>query len=238
MVKFNDAGQGRGARTLVPGQELADTEPEARPRPRRERPEERFRRMNQEEEALWSQGLLRVAGLDEAGRGPVAGPVAAAACILDPKRPIYGLNDSKKLSERRRELLYVEIKERSLAHAVALISAEEVDLLGINSAIQLAMDRCLEALGPVDFLLVDQGAFCFSQDFRCHVKGDAQINCIAAASILAKVSRDHYMIELDQRYPSYGFARHKGYGTPQHLRLIQELGPCPEHRRSFLQKYL
>lgn len=179
---------------------------------------------------------LRIAGVDEAGRGPLAGPVAVAAVILDPARPIAGLGDSKALSEARRDALEPLIRERALAWHVEMVSAAEIDRLNILRATLEGMARALRALSPgADHALIDgnrlpPGLPCPAEAL---VKGDAREPAIMAASILAKVARDRWMCELDARHPGYGFALHKGYPTPAHLENLRRLGPCAEHRRSF-----
>ncbi|TLF49761.1 ribonuclease HII [Halomonas urmiana] len=177
----------------------------------------------------------RLAGVDEVGRGPLVGPVVAAAVILDPARPIEGLNDSKALTARRREALATDIRERALAFAVAEASAAEVDALNVFHATHLAMRRAIDALAPVaEYLLVDGNRLPGHHvPGQAVVKGDARHPAIAAASILAKVERDAGMVVLDAQYPEYGFARHKGYPTREHLAVLERLGPLPEHRRSF-----
>lgn len=176
-----------------------------------------------------------IAGVDEVGRGPLVGNVVAAAVILDPERPIPGLADSKKLTAAKREALDLLIRERALAWAIASASPEEIDSLNIYHATHLAMRRAIDALTPAaEYLLVDGNRMPgHALPGQAVVKGDARHNAIAAASILAKVSRDAEMTALDARYPDYGFARHKGYPTPEHLRMLECLGPLPEHRRSF-----
>ncbi|MCC5812372.1 MAG: ribonuclease HII [Ectothiorhodospiraceae bacterium] len=177
-----------------------------------------------------------VAGVDEAGRGPLAGPVVAAAVILDLADPIPGLNDSKKLTPKRRDALYLEIRQRALAWAIAPCSAADIDQHNIFQATMLAMRQAVVAL-PVaaHMVLVDgnQVPVGLPAEGRAIVGGDGLEPAIGAASILAKVYRDRCMAELDLVFPAYGFARHKGYPTPQHLRALAEHGPCPEHRRSF-----
>ncbi|MEE3267296.1 MAG: ribonuclease HII [Pseudomonadota bacterium] len=176
-----------------------------------------------------------LAGVDEVGRGPLVGSVVAAAVILDPKAPIDGLTDSKKLTARRRESLDVLIRERALSFAVAEASAEEVDALNIYHATHLAMRRAVDALAPqAEYLLVDGNRLPgHALPGQAVVKGDARHPAIAAASILAKVARDAQMAELDLRYPEYGFARHKGYPTKEHLAALEAHGPLAEHRKSF-----
>lgn len=190
---------------------------------------------SREEEQANASGVL-VAGVDEAGRGPLAGPLAVAAVILDPACPIPGLNDSKKLSEAKREALYPLIVERALAYSIVLIEPDEIDRLNIFQATMTGMRRAVAGLAPLAHeVLVDgnqlpQGLPCPG---RAIVGGDALEPAISAASILAKVSRDHVMVALDSMHPGYGFAMHKGYPTPAHLTALQRLGPCAQHRRSF-----
>ncbi len=180
------------------------------------------------------QGPL-LAGVDEVGRGPLAGPVVTAAVILDPARPVEGLRDSKKLSERRREALAHQIRERALAWFVARAEVSEIDSLNIYHATMAAMVRAVEGLQPVpEYVLVD-GHRCpdWGWESMPVVKGDDRVDVIAAASILAKVSRDQEMVELDALYPGYGLAGHKGYPTKTHIQALETLGATPIHRRSF-----
>ena len=176
-----------------------------------------------------------VCGIDEAGRGPLAGPVVAAAVILDPARPIPGLNDSKKLSEKKRDALAVLIRERALAWAVAEASVEEIDRLNILQATLLAMRRAVLGLRlkPVRVLVDGNRLPPLDVPAEAIVKGDALVASISAASILAKVTRDRWCAQLHQQYPVYGFAGHKGYGTAEHLAALEVHGACPQHRRSF-----
>lgn len=176
-----------------------------------------------------------VAGVDEVGRGPLCGPVVTAAVILDPLRPIEGLNDSKKLSEARREALYEEICEKALAWCIARADVPEIDELNILHATMLAMKRAVEGLSVTPRLALIDGNRCpqLSVPSAPVVQGDAQVPAIAAASILAKVSRDREMCALDLCYPGYGLSAHKGYPTPSHLEALQRLGPSIIHRRSF-----
>jgi ribonuclease HII len=178
---------------------------------------------------------LRTCGADEAGRGPLAGPVVAAAVVLDPERPIDGLRDSKQLSPARRVMLAQAIRARATAWAIASASVEEIDRLNILQASLLAMQRAIEALEPAAQLaLIDGNRLPILRiEARPVIGGDARIASIAAASILAKTHRDQLMAELDVRYPGYGFAEHAGYPTPQHLLRLRTLGPCAVHRRSF-----
>lgn len=175
------------------------------------------------------------AGTDEVGRGPLAGDVVAAAVILDPENPVAGLRDSKKLTARRRDQLFDEILHKASASAVARASVEEIDRINILQASLLAMHRAVDALGsPPAFVFVD-GNRCprWPYPSRAVVKGDSLVPAIAAASILAKVTRDREMLALDSVYPGYGFAQHKGYPTALHLDALRKLGPCPVHRRSY-----
>jgi len=180
--------------------------------------------------------ILHLAGIDEAGRGPLAGPVYAAAVILDPDRPIQGLDDSKKLCAERREELSALIRERSLAWSIASASVHEIDTLNILQATMLAMRRACAGLtitpmqALVDGNLVPKGLICSAQAV---VQGDALVPAISAASILAKTARDADCLQLHERYPQYEFDRHKGYATAIHLERLKAHGPCPAHRRSF-----
>lgn len=176
-----------------------------------------------------------IAGVDEAGRGPLAGPVMAAAVILDPARPIAGLADSKKLSERQRDALENEIKEKAWAWAVARAEVEEIDTLNILWASMLAMRRAVLALSSAPVLALVDGNRCPELPCRAEavIKGDQTVPAISAASILAKVARDRELIVLETRYPGYGFAQHKGYPTKDHVAALERLGATPVHRRSF-----
>ena len=176
-----------------------------------------------------------MAGVDEAGRGCLAGPVVAAAVILDENRPIHGLRDSKELSEKRRNELFRQIREKALAYSVGMIGAEEIDRINILRAALLAMEKAVLDLGKKpDCVLID-GNFKTSLPIeqRAIVKGDSKCASIAAASIVAKVTRDRIMTEVEREYPGYGFSRHKGYPTREHLGALRNLGPCPIHRKSF-----
>ncbi|WP_293687663.1 ribonuclease HII [Thiolapillus sp.] len=176
-----------------------------------------------------------ICGVDEVGRGPLAGPVVAAAVILDPRNPIDGLNDSKKLSEKRRERLYVEIHEKALAFAVGRAEVEEIDAINILQASLLAMKRAVEglSLAPGHVLVDGNRLPQLSCSAEAIIGGDGSEPCISAASIIAKVTRDREMVALDGVYPGYGFARHKGYPTKIHLQALQEQGITKSHRRSF-----
>lgn len=176
-----------------------------------------------------------VAGVDEVGRGPLCGPVVTAAVILDPKNPIEGLNDSKKLSEKKREKLFDEIKQKALAWSIARAESTEIDQLNILHATMLAMQRAVERLNITPKLALIDGNRCPKLTIPCKavIQGDGSVPAIAAASILAKVTRDREMLTLDKQYPGYGIAKHKGYPTPVHLAALKELGPTPIHRYSF-----
>ncbi len=178
----------------------------------------------------------RIAGVDEAGRGPLAGPVVVAAVILDPARPIAGLNDSKKLTEAARDRLAPIIRAHALAFHIEVVSCGDIDLYNILQASLRGMAQALRGLNPAaTFALIDGNKL--PRDLPCPARaiigGDALEPAISAASILAKVERDRLMVAMDALHPGYGFARHKGYPTPDHLEALQRLGPCPEHRRSF-----
>ena len=202
--------------------------------------EEKYEKLSSYENEAYAQGFKLVAGIDEAGRGPLAGPVVAAACILDPNVKILGLDDSKKLSEKKREMLFEQIKEKALCYAVCEVDAKTIDEINILNATKQCMRDCVAELGrkgmAPDKLLIDavklEGTSC---DVTAIIKGDANSNSIAAASILAKVTRDHIMVEMDEKYPGYGFAKHKGYGTKDHYAGIREHGMCEIHRRTFLK---
>jgi ribonuclease HII len=191
--------------------------------------------MTQRQTVILHVGPLGLCGVDEAGRGPLAGPVTAAAVMLDPDRPIDGLRDSKKLSATARERLADEIRERAAAWCVAEASVAEIDRLNILQATLLAMQRAVAGLGRApDDVWVD-GNRCPNWAWRSQavVKGDDRVAAIAAASILAKTARDQYMCRLHDEYPAYGFARHMGYGTAAHLAALKAHGACPQHRRSY-----
>jgi ribonuclease HII len=187
------------------------------------------------EMALNDEKFTLICGVDEAGRGPLAGPVSAAAVILDPNNPIPGLNDSKKLSEKQREKLAPLIRECALAWAVAYATVEEIDRLNILQATLLAMRRAVQALQVQPQLVLVDGLYCPDTGIASEaiVKGDSKVAAISAASILAKTDRDALMLQLDEQYPHYGFALHKGYPTAAHLAALQAHGVSVVHRRSF-----
>jgi ribonuclease HII len=186
------------------------------------------------ERELHARGFHAVAGVDEVGRGALFGPVAAAAVILSPSRPIRGLNDSKLLDPERRETLAIRIRERAVAWAVAAVDAATIDCINIYQASKLAMRLAVNQLDPrPDFLLVDAVAIDLDLPQRGLIKGDARCHAIAAASIIAKVYRDGLMRRWDDVFPEYGLAEHKGYATPEHCKALEEYGPTPLHRLSF-----
>ena len=189
------------------------------------------------EEDKYLKGYTAVCGCDEAGRGPLCGPVVAAAVILPRGLIIEGLNDSKKLTEKKREALFEVIKEKALAYGIAEASAEEIDEINILNASMLAMRRAVDALQvKADFCLIDGNASRgFTIPTETVVKGDSKSYSIAAASILAKVTRDRMCVELDASFPMYGIAKHKGYPTKEHMDAVRKFGPAPIHRKSFLK---
>ena len=196
------------------------------------------------EREQWAAGCERICGVDEAGAGPLAGPVYAASVILPREIDIPGLNDSKKLTEKKREALYDRITAQAVAWSVARVEAAEIDQMDILNARMLAMNRAVEGLSQIpDLCLIDGNrdhgsAISITAPHLCIVGGDGKSASIAAASILAKVSRDRYVsTELEREYPQYQFARHKGYGTKLHYAMLDQYGPCPAHRRSFLKKW-
>ncbi len=189
------------------------------------------------EKSLTDQGYEHVCGVDEAGRGPLCGPVVAAACILPQGLYIEGLNDSKKLTPKKRKLVYNQIIENAIAYCIAEASVEEIDELNILEADMLAMRRAVEGLSvKADYALIDGNV---SRGFEIPtmtvIKGDATSPSIAAASILAKVTRDEMCEQMDKDYPQYGIAKHKGYGTKQHMDALREFGPSPIHRKKFIR---
>ena len=186
-----------------------------------------------------NKGFKFVCGVDEAGRGPLAGPVFAAAVILPDNCIIEGVNDSKKISEKKREMLFDVIKEKALAYSIASASEKEIDEINILNATYLAMQRAVSSLNiNSDYALIDGNRLPqLSIPAQCIVKGDAKSESIACASILAKVSRDRYMLEMAEKYPQYQFEKHKGYGTKLHYEMLDEFGPSNIHRQSFLKTW-
>ena len=193
------------------------------------------------EKAAVNSGFSCICGVDEAGRGPLAGPVCAAAVILPEGAVIEGLDDSKKLTEKKREKLYDLIKETAVAYSVAYGTLEEIETVNILEATYLAMNRAIEGLSvKPDFALIDGNRVPRGIKIPCEtiVKGDSKSMSVAAASVLAKVTRDRLMLEYDKKYPEYNFKKHKGYGTKEHTELIKQYGPCEIHRLSFLKNIL
>ena len=196
------------------------------------------------EREQWNHGFSTLCGVDEAGAGPLAGPVYAAAVILPGELDLPGLNDSKKLTPKKREALFDQITAAAEAYSIAFVTAEEIDQMDIHNARMLAMNRAIGGLSvPPDLCLIDGNrdhgsAVAITAPHLCLVGGDGKSASIAAASILAKVSRDRYVTDvLDREYPQYQFARHKGYGTKLHYAMLDQYGPCPAHRRTFLKKW-
>lgn len=193
------------------------------------------------EKAASLRGFNCICGVDEAGRGPLAGPVCAAAVILAPDTVIEGLDDSKKLTEKKREALFDVIKEKAVAYAVAFGTLEEIEQFNILEATFMAMNRAVESL-PVkaDYALIDGNRVPRNTKVPCEtiVKGDSKSMSVAAASVLAKVTRDRLMLEYNEKYPQYNFKKHKGYGTKEHIELLHKFGPCEIHRLSFLKNIL
>ena len=190
------------------------------------------------ENEIRADGITPVCGVDEAGRGPLAGPVCAAAVILPQGLVIDGLDDSKKLTEKKREALFEVIKEKAVAYGIAFATVEEIEEKNILGATYLAMNRAIAQLNPGPALALIDGNRNAGIEFpcRCVIKGDSKVASIAAASILAKVTRDRYMYEMAEKYPQYGFDKHKGYGTAAHYAAIREYGASEIHRMSFLKK--
>ena len=206
---------------------------------------ERLTNLKRYEENLYNEGLKYICGIDEAGRGPLAGPVVVGAVVMPRDSMLEFMNDSKKVTEKRRELLYEEIINTSLAYGIGIISQEEIDKINILNATKKGLH---EALGQVieklkqkpDIIIVDalREINTFGITYESIIKGDATCYSISAASILAKVTRDRIMAEWDKIYPQYGFAMHKGYGTAKHIQAIKEYGPCPLHRKSFITHFV
>ena len=190
------------------------------------------------ENEIYDSGVSPVCGVDEAGRGPLAGPVCAAAVILPRGLEIEGLNDSKKLTEKKREKLFDIIRAEAISYGIAFASVEEIEEINILNAAMLAMNRAIYKLGVKPALALIDGSCdrAITAPSRCVIKGDATCADIAAASILAKVTRDRYMLEMAERYPAYHFEKHKGYGTKLHYEALREYGPCEIHRPGFLRK--
>ena len=202
------------------------------PRRRRESPEEKLMRLTQIERELWAEGLS-IAGIDEVGRGPLAGPVVTACVSIPESRLVPGVDDSKKLSEKRREQLFPLLMEAADYAETAFVWPETIDEINILNATKRAMETCAAGFRGVFLIDAVQGLR-LPGEARALVHGDALSYMIGAASIVAKVTRDRFMVELDAQYPAYGFARNKGYGTAEHIAALKRFGPCPAHRRSFI----
>ena len=202
--------------------------------------EELYETMSVYEKEAFSQGFSLIGGMDEAGRGPLAGPVVAACVILDPSKPVLGVNDSKKLSPKRRQELKKEIEEKAIAIGVGIVDEKRIDEINILEATKEAMRMAVSNLKVTpDMLFIDAVHLPgVPMEQRSIIKGDALSVSIAAASIIAKETRDEMMVKMDETYPGYGFAKHKGYGTKEHIQAIQEMGPCPIHRRSFITHFV
>lgn len=195
--------------------------------------------LNQEEKKLQGKGFSYIAGVDEVGRGPLAGPLVAAAVILPRDFVLFGINDSKQLKKEEREEYDIQIRKQAIAYSITYIEAKEVDRINIYQATIKAMSQALlELATQPEFALIDAMKLPISIPYKSIIKGDTKSASIAAASIIAKVSRDEWMAEMSQLYPQYGFERNKGYGTKEHLQAIESHGPTPIHRRSFLTKQL
>lgn len=191
------------------------------------------------EKELFEKGYKKVVGIDEAGRGPLAGPLCVGGAIMDIGTVIEGVNDSKKLSEKKREFLYGEITEKAIGWKVELVSPEIIDKINILNATKAAMKKVVSEILPTpDFALIDAVDTDFSVYYMPIIKGDAKSYSIAAASILAKVTRDRIMREYAELYPEYGFEDHKGYGTKHHIEMLKKYGPCPIHRKTFIGHFV
>ena len=200
---------------------------------------ERLRIITEFERSFWEKGIY-VAGMDEVGRGPLAGPVVTACVIMPPEPLIEGVNDSKKVSEKKREMLAPRIKETAIAYKIEFIPPETIDEMNIAEATKLCFKRSFEGIGTeCRHVLVDYvSGLCIDAEQIPIVHGDAVSYSIGAASIIAKVERDHYMMQMHEKYPEYNFAKNKGYGTAEHIAALKKFGPCPIHRRSFIKNFL
>lgn len=211
----------------------------------KEKEEERLINLKKYEENLYNEGLKYICGIDEAGRGPLAGPVVVGAVVMPRESKLEFMNDSKKVTEKRRELLYDEICETALAYGIGIIPQEEIDELNILNAtkkgLHLALGQVIKKLNAKpDIVIVDalKDIDTFGITYQSIIKGDATCYSISAASILAKVTRDRIMAQWDEIYPEYGFINHKGYGTAKHIEAIKKYGPCPLHRRTFIKHFV
>ena len=207
----------------------------------KEKEEERLHLLKEEEEKLYNTGLNYICGIDEAGRGPLAGPVVVGAVILPKNSFIEGVNDSKKVSEKKREILYEKITEEAIAWSVGIIDQKMIDEVNILNATKLGVTEALTKLKKKpELILVDalQNMDTLGINYKSIIKGDAKCYCIAAASIIAKVTRDRIMRQWDEVFPEYGFAKHKGYGTKTHIEAIKQYGICPLHRKTFVKNFI
>lgn len=207
----------------------------------KEKEEQRLLQLKKEEEKLYQTGMEYICGIDEAGRGPLAGPVVVGAVILPQSSFLEGINDSKKVSEKKRELLYEQITNEAISWSVGIVDQKEIDKINILNATKKALTMAVEGLKQrPDLILVDalEHINTLGIPYQSIVKGDASRYSIAAASIIAKVTRDRIMRQWDEIYPQYGFASHKGYGTAKHIQAIKEYGICDLHRESFVQKFI
>lgn len=203
----------------------------------RETAEQRLARMTRIEGPLWAQNILP-GGVDEAGRGPLAGPVVAACVVMRPNPLLEGINDSKRVSSARREALYQAILDTAVSYGIGVMEAEDIDRIGIRPATRQAMAKAIQAAGARHVLVDYEKDLEVQAQQTAIVHGDAQSYSIAAASIVAKVYRDRRMVEYDELYPLYGFARHKGYGTREHIEVLRTIGRCPIHRSLFIRNFL
>lgn len=207
----------------------------------KEKEEKRLQQLKQEEEKLYQTGMKYICGIDEAGRGPLAGPVVVGAVILPQTSFLEGINDSKKVSEKKRELLYEQITNEAISWSVGIVDQKEIDKINILNATKKALTMAVEGLKQrPDLILVDalEHINTLGIPYQSIIKGDANRYSIAAASIIAKVTRDRIMRQWDEIYPQYGFASHKGYGTAKHIQAIKQYGICDLHRESFVQKFI
>lgn len=207
----------------------------------KEKEEERLKELKLEERNIFSTGINFICGIDEAGRGPLAGPVVVGAVIMPKDSFIEGINDSKKISEKKREKLYDLITEEAIAWGVGIIEQKEIDELNILNATKKALTMALQELNPKPELILTDALDKIDTlgiPYKSFIKGDAKVYSIAAASIIAKVTRDRIMRQWDEIYPEYGFAKHKGYGTAQHIAAIKENGICNLHRKSFVKNFI
>lgn len=207
----------------------------------KEKEQIRLEKLKELENNLYHQGITAICGIDEAGRGPLAGPVVVGAVVMPKNSMLEGVNDSKKISEKKRELLYDQIIEQSISYGVGIVEQREIDAINILNATKKALTLALtELVKKPDYIVVDalNHIDTLGIPYQSIIKGDATCYSIAAASIIAKVTRDRIMRQWDEIYPQYGFSKHKGYGTAAHIKAIKEYGPCPLHRQSFITHFI